>query len=224
MTRTLSIATITHGRVLVRDAPGSGILVVGFHGYAQRAEDLLDQLAGMPDADAWTLVSVQGLHRFYGRVPGGARGEERVVSSWMTREDRDTAVADNVAYVDHVVDELDPEGRARLVLVGFSQGASMAWRAALLGRRPTLAVAAVGGDLPPELRSGTPGRPWPRVLLVAGQGDTWYTSAKLDADHLALTAQGVAPEILRHAGGHEWTEDVRKGVGTWISDRVQGGP
>ena len=53
----------------------------------------MQRLDDIPDAAAWTLVSIQGLHRFY-------RGRsEEVVASWMTREDRDLAIADNRAYV-----------------------------------------------------------------------------------------------------------------------------
>ena len=56
---------------------------------------------------------MQGLHRFY------SRNDERVIASWMTREDRDLVIADNVAYVDRAVDAIGVEGR--LIFAGFDE-------------------------------------------------------------------------------------------------------
>src|SRR5262245_25946469 len=90
-----TIETRTHGRFLVRvpAMPGPWPLIVGFHGYAESADDHLEALQAIPGTDSWLLVAVQALHRFY------ARREQRVVASWMTRQDRELAIADNVDYV-----------------------------------------------------------------------------------------------------------------------------
>ena len=134
------VAATTHGRVLRRPVrPADGILA-GFHGYYENAETQLDRLAAIPGTSTWTLVSVQGLHRFY-----RARTDD-VVASWMTRQDRELAIADNIAYVDSalatVVGEPSPEP---LVCAGFSQGVAMAFRAAVRGRRRAHGIVAVGG-------------------------------------------------------------------------------
>jgi hypothetical protein len=98
--RTLLIPTTTHGRVLVREAPKPRGVLVGFHGYAEDAEAQMARLDTIPGNDDWTLVSIQGLHRFY-------RGRsETVVSGWMVRQDREVMIADNVAYVDAALDGL----------------------------------------------------------------------------------------------------------------------
>ena len=75
----------THGRVAVR-AGDPRRLLIGFHGYAQNAEELLNELTPIPGADSWTIAAVQGLHRFY------RSRSEIVVSSWMTRTSGTTAV------------------------------------------------------------------------------------------------------------------------------------
>ena len=84
-----------------------------------------------PAANAGRCVSVQGLHRFY------ARGHGKVVASWMTREDREQAIADNLGYVNRVVRAaLQGVGdEATIVFLGFSQGVAMAYRAAVMGER-----------------------------------------------------------------------------------------
>jgi hypothetical protein len=76
------------------------VVVVGFHGYAQSAEDMMDVLQRLPGSDECTLVSIQALNRFY------ARGDQKIVASWMTRQDRDEAIADNLAYVDRALAEI----------------------------------------------------------------------------------------------------------------------
>src|ERR1017187_4677464 len=97
---TFSIETTTHGRVLVRDANGASLssTLVGFHGYGQNADELLEELVRLPGTDTCQCVAVQALNRFYGRA------EEKVVASWMTREDREVAIADNLAYVNRAVE------------------------------------------------------------------------------------------------------------------------
>ena len=209
--RTLSIEAPAHGRVLVRDVDSPRGLLVGFHGYAETAETQLERLAAVPGTDAWTLVAAQGLNRFY-------RGRTQdVVAGWMTRQDRDDAIRDNVAYVDNVI-EATRNGSEPIVVAGFSQGVAMAFRAAVLGRAGASGVIAVGGDIPPELLAGSASAsPFPRVLLIRGATDDWYTAKKLDADMSALRARGEEPEAFTHDGGHEWTADVAMAAGDFLA-------
>ena len=209
--RTLSIEAPAHGRVLVRDVDSPRGLLVGFHGYAETAETQLERLAAVPGTDAWTLVAAQGLNRFY-------RGRTQdVVAGWMTRQDRDDAIRDNVAYVDNVI-EATRNGSEPIVVAGFSQGVAMAFRAAVLGRAGASGVIAVGGDIPPELLAGSASAsPFPRVLLIHGATDDWYTAKKLDADMSALRARGEEPEAFTHDGGHEWTADVAMAAGDFLA-------
>jgi len=115
----LTIAARTQGRVLVRRPSSSPPwpALIGFHGYGMNAGQMIDLLEQIPDASAWLLVSVQGLHRFYDRTG------QQVMAHWMTREDRELAIADNVAYVDAVVAAVAAAHPfERLVFLGFSQG------------------------------------------------------------------------------------------------------
>ena len=62
-----AIAAATHGRYLVAPAAGGGPapLLIGFHGYGEPAEAQLDRLRAIPGVERWTVVAIQGLHRFY---------------------------------------------------------------------------------------------------------------------------------------------------------------
>ena len=146
------IPAMTHGRIPVRAARAAAArgVLIGFHGYMENLSMPMERLLAIPGAAAWTLVSVQGLHRVYrGRT-------EEVVASWMTREDREEAIADNVAYVDAALDTVPHDGSTRIVYTGFSQGVAMAFRAALLGRRHAAGVMpSVGTFRGSCSRSGT---------------------------------------------------------------------
>ncbi len=187
-------------------------LLVGFHGYAQTAEDMMTELRQIPGAASWTKASIQGLNRFY------LRGDERVVAGWMTREDRELAIAGNVAYVDAALDRalnVPRTSHPALVFVGFSQGVAMAYRAALSGARPAAGVIALAGDIPPELKADE-ALVWPKVLIGVGDREEWYSPAKVEADLAFLSARGVEHEVVRFAGGHEWTDEFRSAAGQFL--------
>lgn len=206
--KTLHIETPTHGRVLVRDAEAPTAIIVGFHGYMENAEIQMERLESIPGADRWTLVSIQGLHRFY-------RGRTQdTIASWMTRQDRELMIADNIEYADRVIATVRTPG-VPLVTTGFSQGVAMAFRAGLRGRTRADAIAAVGGDVPPELLEDTTIR-FPPTLLVRGERDEWYTAQKLDADAAVLRARSIVASTLVHPAAHEWTAEVSAAVSTFV--------
>ena len=196
--------------MLVRDAVRRHGLLVGLHGYMEDAETQMARLESIPASDKWTLVSIQGLHRVY-------RGRsEQIASGWMVRQDRDVMIADNIAYVDAALASLEPRGDEAIVFAGFSQGVAMAFRAAVRGRHPAAGVIAVGGDVPPELLVDPRSR-FPRVLLMRGSREDWYTDEKLRADEAALTARGVHITTVVYDGGHEWTDAVSAACAEFIA-------
>jgi predicted esterase len=207
-----SVPTTTHGRVLVRPALAASArgVLVGFHGYMENASIQMNRLEEIPGTATWTLVAIQGLHRFY------RRQSDQVVASWMTREDRDDAIADNLAYVAAALDVVPHDDKTRIVYVGFSQGVAMAYRAAVNGHRRAAAVIAVGGDVPPELLD----RPllFPPVLLLRGARDAeWYTHDKHAADNAALTSRGITVQSIVYDGAHEWNAEVAKAIAAFIA-------
>ncbi len=206
------VPTITHGRILVRAARAAAArgVLVGFHGYMENAAIQMERLEQIPGAAAWTLVSVQGLHRFYrGRT-------NQVVASWMTREDRDEAIADNLAYVAAALDDVAHDDATRIVYAGFSQGVAMAFRAGVRGRDRASAVIAIGGDVPPELLADPSAR-FPSVLIARADNDEWVTQDRYEADVAALTARGVPVTSLQYEGTHDWTAAVASAIGDFIA-------
>lgn len=207
------VAATVHGRTLVllprNDRPRRWL--VGFHGYAQSADDFLELLRPVPHADEWLVASVQALHPFYNRA-------NEVVANWMTRQDREQAIADNIAYVDAVLADLEGEFGSPEVLVyaGFSQGVAMAYRAALECRLPARAIFAVAADVPPELKSGGP-RTWPAVRILVGSKETFYTPEILNRDLEFLRSNGVDVRATVFEGGHVWSPEVVAAAGELLA-------
>ena len=202
----VSLETIearTHGRFLVRvpDVAPPWPLLVGFHGYAETADDHLEALRTIPGTADWLLVTVQALHRFYTR-------KDRVVASWMTREDRTLAIADNIDYVGRVLSRVRSEYQTRepLAFSGFSQGAAMAYRAA--AHYPAAALIILAGDVPPDVVEER-FKPLPPVLIGRGTRDDWYTEARQTADTIALAKIDARVDVCVFDGGHEWTDTFR---------------
>jgi predicted esterase len=212
--RSFQVPTTVHGHCVV-EASDEGAdprpLIVGFHGYAETAEDHLAALRPLPGIDGWTRCAVQALHPFY----RGKTGE--VVASWMTRFNREVAIADNVRYVAEAVTRVKAEipTREPLVYVGFSQGTAMAYRAAARAGHPCHALLALGGDVPPELAEDDLAS-FPRVLIGRGSSDPWYSEEKLAADVELLEGKGVRVEVCRFEGGHEWSDAFYRAAGVLL--------
>jgi predicted esterase len=200
-----TIAVATHGRYLVAPPAtvGPAPILIGFHGYAEAAEAQFARLQAIPGAEGWLIVSVQALNRFY------QRRTTDVVAGWMTSQNRELAIADNLAYVAGVIDEVarDWPTAPTLVFAGFSQGVAMAFRAAAATDRPVAGVIAVGGNVPPEIGTA----PLARVrtaLVCRGANDPHYAAETFANDVRRLREAGTDVRPREFPGGHEWSDEV----------------
>jgi predicted esterase len=203
-----TITAQTHGRYLVEAPEGSGPfpVLVGFHGYAERAEHMMDALVRIRGERPWLLVSIQALNRFY------RRDNRTVVASWMTREDRELAMSDNLAYVRSVIVAVRGAHRTTgtVVYAGFSQGAAMAYRALAFAASDGAEIPrgrggiVLAGDVPPDVKPHLAS--FPSILMGRGRADEWYTEAMALADLAAFSAAGITPQTHVFDGGHTWEE------------------
>ena len=197
-----TIPASVHGRYVVRKGPTENLLI-GFHGYGENAEVHMAELQQIPGIEQWTIVAVQALHPFYMHRTGA------IVASWMTSQDRELAIEDNRAYVRSVVDQFPPP--RQLVFLGFSQGATMSYRAAQ-GSAAT-GLIALGGDVPPEAMESR--APMPPVLIGRGAREEWYTAEKLKRDVSFLSSITTVTTCV-YEGGHEWTAEFRAAAGEFL--------
>jgi len=209
-----TISTTTHGRYLVEIPEHSSATLVGFHGYQENAAITLEVLRQIAKGRSIGIVSIQGLHRFYTKA-------NDVIASWMTKEDRELAIADNVAYVAKVMSAVaDEYGITRpLIYVGFSQGVAMAYRAAALVQRPCDGVIALAADVPPDVAPLAASIP--KVLLGRGTEDAWYTSEKAAKDRQVLEGAGVT--VVEHVfdGGHIFAPEFIDRAGAFVDELLK---
>ena len=170
------------------------------------------------------IVVPEALSRFY--VGDLAASDRRVGASWMTREARESDIADTVRYLDDVFvaactrADADPLA-VPLTGFGFSQGtaAIVRWLALspLVARRARRADRLIlwGGGLPHDLDLGGHAS-WlaeAGVTLVAGDRDGFATPARVLEQEARLRALGVPVETQTFAGEHRLNGRVLRDLG-----------
>ena len=106
------------------------------------------------------LVAPEALSRFYdGTLSPGAHKNASVVASWMTRDERESEIADYLAYLDTVHATITSRlGGAKpiVTVLGFSQGGATAARWVASGRVPAARLVVWGSAMAPELDVAAP--------------------------------------------------------------------
>jgi predicted esterase len=204
MLTTHTIEATVHGRFLVRQGPPERLLL-GFHGYAETAEVHIEELSRIRGIERWTVAAIQALHPFY------MARTQQIAASWMTRLDRELAIADNIASARSVIESF--QDVQTIVFFGYSQGAAMAYRAASdYGRASGL--IALGGDVPPDVVDNVP-----PALVARGARDEWYTEEKFKKD-LSFLRTITRVTSCAYEGGHEWTDEFRDAAAKFL-DAIQ---
>lgn len=169
------------------------------HGYGQLARYFLRTFEGL-EKDT-LFVAPEGLSRFYTDA-----GHTRVGATWMTREDREHEIHDQVTYLDMLAARLREECPAAEhgLVLGFSQGVATAARWSMLGRTPVRRLVLWAGSLPAELDITHMRQCWGglHVDLVTGDRDTLVTPEQVRRLEPSLRAAGVAHAFHRYNGAH----------------------
>jgi len=178
------------------------------HGYGQLAAKFLEPFA--PLAAPWRrIVAPEGLSRFYlDRSRVGVNTQAGVGATWMTREDREHEIVDQIAYLDALLDHLLPaasSSHVRLCVLGFSQGVATATRWLVRGGRVradevVLWAGSVPADVDPSNLAGRlAGAP---VVFAVGTRDELASWAAADVEVARFNAAGIQARLVTFNGGH----------------------
>lgn len=178
------------------------------HGYGQLASRFIRRF-GVLDNGRRLIVAPEALSRFY--LSGGTgphSDEDKVGASWMTREERDAEIADQVTFLDRVRERVLAESKGsglRVVALGFSQGAAAISRWAARTAVPPHHVVLWGSGVPGELfeSEGRAGLGRATLTLVAGTSDPVTHGDRLGIHRQQLDAAGIAYRLVSYDGGHE---------------------
>lgn len=113
-----------HAKVLTYGNEKAENLLLVLHGYGQLVDYFLPKFHSLQQQ--YFIVAPEATHRFY---LNGFSG--RVGASWMTKEQRQWDIHDNLQYLNQVL-QTYANGR-KINLLGFSQGGSTAARLLCLG-------------------------------------------------------------------------------------------
>ena len=177
------------------------------HGYGQLAANFARHFEPLDDGTRCVVVP-EALSRFYFGDPRRPHGPDSLVgATWMTREDREREIADHVEYLDALFAHVRAQRgrrRARVTVLGFSQGVATVCRWLVRGRARTDRVVLWAGKLPPDifpLADASPLRT-ATVTLVVGAGDEFITPAVASEQEALLRRENVVYEVRRFEGGH----------------------
>jgi len=183
------------------------------HGYGQLAGDFIRSFSDLASDDA-LVVAPEAMNRFYLVSPEKTPARDRPVgATWMTREDRDSEIADYVEYLDALFEEVAGDAAragARINVIGFSQGTATATRWVTHGHATLHRLILWGGLIPPEtelVRGAQALRHLP-LTLVLGSRDHYVSDAMLAAEQARLDAAAVPYDVIRFDGGHVITRAV----------------
>ena len=195
------------------------------HGYGQLAARFLEPF--VPLATPWRrIVAPEGLSRFYlERSRVGVNTEAGVGATWMTREDREHEIVDQIAYLDALLDHLQPAGpgfRVRLRVLGFSQGVATVSRWLARGRRvrPDQVILWAGSfpadvdvsQLASRLAGAT-------VIFAVGTRDELASWVSADVEVGRFNAAGIDARLVTFDGGHRMdTATLTALAGEAVSD------
>jgi predicted esterase len=214
------ITTLRTARYYTLGQPGPGITDVWFalHGYGHLASLFVRELSALDDGSR-LIVAPEALSRFYlGGLRERPASERAVGASWMTREDRLMEIDDQVRYLDAVYAEVlagIDRARARVCVLGFSQGTATAVRWLRYGTARAGRLILWGGEIPPDVDLSTERDRFSGVdlTLVVGTQDEYITSKIIAREKQRLDAHAIPFKLVTFEGGHTIDEAVLRALG-----------
>ena len=174
-------------------------LWIVLHGYGHLARYFLREFEGLEDE--LLIVAPEGLSRYY-----ADREHTRVGAAWMTREDREYEVADQLTYLDRLASVVAARcaPKTPLHVLGFSQGVATACRWTALGATPVHRAVLWGGSLPPDIPDAAIQERWRDITidLVHGEKDPVVPLEILGQSEAKLRSAGARYAIHRFDGAH----------------------
>lgn len=193
-------------------ASGASVEAIWFvlHGHGQLAGDFIRYFADLAGPDS-LIVAPEALNRYYLVGIDKPARDRPVGATWMTREDRESEIADYVEYLETLHQEIVAGATGpRINVVGFSQGAATATRWVTHGRARIDRLVLWGGLIPPETdlgRGASRLRDVP-LTLVLGARDQYVSAEMLAAERARLETAGIGYELIEFDGGHAVSRSV----------------
>lgn len=172
------------------------IIWIVAHGYGFLAEYFIKKFECLNPDEHYVIVP-EALNRFYLKNLSG-----RVGACWMTSEDRENEINDYILYLDNIYKTFVLHKHAKIVALGFSQGASTIMRWAMKTHNKLNNIVLWGGSIPNECLTNITklNNMYPYILV--GDTDEFITPEKKDEVMKTLVNNGVIFSHIFYKGGH----------------------
>ena len=181
-------------------------LWVVFHGYGQLAEFFIRKFLPFDSVDR-IFLAPEGTNYGYLKEFQG-----RVGANWMTKHEREVAIANNHRYLNLLMDQtLEKFAQVpRIHVLGFSQGAatSTRWASQWSGKIDTLVLWAGGFAQDLSLDLGREKFEQTELILAFGDQDELIQEEHKKQQLELIQALGKQPNVVNFAGGHELDADL----------------
>ncbi len=155
------------------------------------------------------IIAPQAPSKYY-------KGEDyrRVGSSWLTKENTLRETDNILRYVDAVIDYENIPEHANFIVLGYSQGVSIASRWIASRKIKCDAFVMISGGFPKELQKEDftflPENT--KITHIVGEKDPYFEIEKVEAEKQRV--QNILPQIefRTHPGGHELNINSLKNI------------
>lgn len=177
-----------------------------FHGYGQLAEFFIRKFLPFDSKDR-VFLAPEGTNYGYLKEFQG-----RVGANWMTKHEREVAIANNHRYLNLLLDQtLEKFAQApRIHVLGFSQGAatSTRWASQWSGKIQTLVLWAGGFAQDLSLDLGREKFEQTELILAFGDHDELIREEHKAQQRELIQALGKPFSVQHFPGGHELDADL----------------
>lgn len=176
------------------------------HGYGQLAEYFIRKFQVF-DSPSRLFVAPEGTNHTY---QDGFRG--RVGANWMTRHERDTAIANNHRYLDRLMEELLIGYQLKPIVnvLGFSQGAATAtrWASYWSGEVKQLVLWAGGFAEDLKLENIEAKFSATELIIVLGNHDELILPKSIQKQEELIKNLDISVKRYFFEGGHELNQEL----------------
>ena len=187
------------------------------HGYGTLASEFIEEFQYIADPRR-LIVAPEGLSRYY--IETGAKfhaADARIGATWMTREDRETEIADYVAYLDELYKVIFAQidrAKVRVTVVGFSQGGATANRWLTQGTARADRLLMWGSLLASDadLEESAEFFRDVELTIVHGLRDQFADSGMIANYEKLMKENGIPYKLVTFDGGHRMDRDTLRSL------------
>ena len=209
------IAVTRTARYYMLGEPGETTKDVWFvcHGYGQLASNFIREFECIAEPHR-LIVAPEALNRYYISTAVEFHGpESKVGATWMTREDRDSEIADYVGYLDDLYNEILADVGSRNVpvtVLGFSQGGATVnrWLTRGSSRADRLLMWGCLLASDSDLNQAAGFFKDVALTLIYGTRDQFADTKMISDYEEVLKSYGIPYDVVTFDGGHRMDRET----------------